>query len=69
MLRCYVLCLLLLSAPLLPAEPAPWYRWHSTTADAVLCSQTSPGAFWERADTPYKDARCTILLERSSRSF
>ncbi|MGE5336999.1 MAG: hypothetical protein ACM3PU_04170 [Gemmatimonadota bacterium] len=46
-----------LSAAVL-AQPAPWYKWRSKVDGKEACAQTSPGAGWERAAGPFKDARC-----------
>jgi hypothetical protein len=43
------------------AEPAAWYQWRSKLENVSVCSQTSPGAGWERASGPYRDARCEKL--------
>jgi hypothetical protein len=40
------------------AAPAPWYKWRSKLDGREVCSQTSPGAGWEKMDAPYRDARC-----------
>ena len=50
--------LLLMVSTMLAAEPAPWYWWASTTSDARVCSQTSPGPAWVREATAFRDARC-----------
>ena len=42
----------------LNAAPAPWYHWRSKSTNALVCSQTSLGEGWVRADGPYRDARC-----------
>jgi len=53
---------LLLSVFLVPAlalaEPAAFYLWKSKTSTAQVCAQTSPGAFWDKANGPFKDAHC-----------
>jgi hypothetical protein len=43
------------------AGPALWYRWSSKLEASYLCSQTSPGAGWEKFAGPYLDARCEKL--------
>lgn len=43
---------------LLNAEPAPWFKWRSKADGSLACSQTPLGAGWEKADGPYRDARC-----------
>ncbi len=40
------------------AKPAPWYRWSSKLTGQTMCSQTSPGAGWEKTGGPFRDARC-----------
>jgi hypothetical protein len=45
-------------SPLLWANPAPWYRWHSPLADIEVCSQTSPGDGWVIVKGPFEDALC-----------
>jgi hypothetical protein len=48
-----------LAAPaVLNAAPAPWYQWRSKATGAFVCSQTPLGHGWEKADGPYRDARC-----------
>jgi len=50
---------LALGLPLLPqAEPAPWFKWRSKADGSLACSQTPLGHGWEKADGPYRDARC-----------
>ncbi len=40
------------------AGPAPWYKWHSNSADYDICSQTSPGDGWEIVKGPFQDSHC-----------
>jgi hypothetical protein len=40
------------------AAPAHWYKWTSTQTHRTVCSQAPLGQGWEKADVPYKDARC-----------
>jgi len=44
------------------AGPAPWYQWRSKLNGALACSQTPLGPGWERANGPYRDARCEKLI-------
>ena len=41
------------------AEPAPWFKWRSKASRLTICKQTSPGEFWVKVPTPYRDAHCT----------
>jgi hypothetical protein len=50
--------LLMACAPLLCAEPAPWYQWRSKADGKRVCAQTSLGPGWERAAGPFRDSRC-----------
>ena len=50
--------LLLVCCGLALAAPAPWYRWRSKTDGQTFCSQTPPGAGWEKSGGPYQDPRC-----------
>lgn len=43
-------------------EPAPWYWWVSKLDGSRVCNQTPLGEGWLREPTPFKDARCRILL-------
>lgn len=40
------------------AGPAPWYKWHSNSADYDVCSQISPGDGWEIVKGPFQDSHC-----------
>ncbi|MCY1281907.1 hypothetical protein D9M68_356710 [compost metagenome] len=40
------------------AAPMPFYAWQSRVDGARVCSQTSPGAGWERVAGPFRDAGC-----------
>ena len=40
------------------AAPAPWFLWRSALNGKLFCSQVPPGDGWEKADGPFKDARC-----------
>ncbi len=41
------------------AGQAPWYKWQSITQNgAMVCSQTNPGAGWQRMSGPYDNAGC-----------
>jgi hypothetical protein len=53
-----LLCGLALAAPMLHAEPAPWFQWRSKANGSLACSQTPLGPGWEKAGGPYRDARC-----------
>lgn len=46
------------------AAPAAWYQWRSKLNGDLVCSQTSPGAGWEKFIGPFKDAHCEYLLRR-----
>ena len=49
----------ILAAPaILHAEPAPWFKWRSKANGSLACAQTPLGPGWEKADGPYRDARC-----------
>jgi hypothetical protein len=52
-------CLALLLCATAAAAPAAWQLWRSKSDGTTVCAQVSPGAGWERADGPYRDARCT----------
>ena len=53
-----LLSLALAQPALLNAEPAPWFKWRSKADGSLVCSQTPLGDGWEKADGPYRDARC-----------
>jgi hypothetical protein len=38
--------------------PAPWQQWRSRLDGRQVCAQASPGAGWEWAGGPYRDASC-----------
>jgi hypothetical protein len=40
------------------AGPAPWYEWHSNSADYDVFAQTSPGDGWEIVEGPFQDSHC-----------
>jgi hypothetical protein len=50
--------LLLLCCGSLAAKPAHWWKWRSKIDGNLACSQTPLGSGWERADGPFRDARC-----------
>ena len=53
------LTLLLASAPA-SAAPAGWYWWVSSRdADLRVCAQYMPAPHWQRAQGPFRNARCT----------
>lgn len=54
-----VFLIALFSSLALWAGPAPWYKWHSNSADYDVCSQTSPGDGWGIVKGPFQDSHCT----------
>lgn len=57
-----LLALVLLTAGVAAAGPAPWWLWENASGTHKVCSQTPLGPGWHKLLGPYKDSHCEKLI-------